>query len=66
MTTYDDVADAYSRMFDPEGSGLDDPVLRELTAARLHLVHMREAHHPASDQSGVPALLYGRAVSRGS
>jgi ubiquinone/menaquinone biosynthesis C-methylase UbiE len=30
MTAYDDVAEAYSRRLDPDGSGLADPVLTEL------------------------------------
>jgi len=36
--------------------------VNELTRAGFRVVRMREAHHPASDQSGVPALLYARAV----
>jgi ubiquinone/menaquinone biosynthesis C-methylase UbiE len=32
VSTYDDVADAYSRALDPDGEGLVDPVLRELIA----------------------------------
>jgi hypothetical protein len=35
----------------------------ELTRCGFRIEHVVEAHHPAADASGVPGLLYARAVT---